>query len=124
MYFKTDCISGKRVLFLNLFNKSLSVISCLLFLLALPIRGWAEEAHNKWSFDGELRLRYEMMDGFNDKAYGDTVTIGESHDGFLLSRVRLGMTYTHNPQVIFKVSMQDSRAFDWSLNDRDYYIRS
>jgi hypothetical protein len=99
------------------------IFSCLFLIIILPSRGWADRLEDKWRVDGELRLRYEIMDGFNAKAYGETVTPGESHDVFFLSRIRLGMTYSFKPDFLLKFSIQDARAFDWDFNDSDWYSR-
>ena len=83
----------------------------------------AMKVNDKLSIDGEVRLRYELMGGFNDKIYGETSAFGESHDVYLLSRVRLSMIYTFTPDILFKISMQDARALDWGFNDHDWYSK-
>ncbi|MBN2420594.1 MAG: alginate export family protein [Deltaproteobacteria bacterium] len=103
------------------FKLIFSVITLLTVIYA-P-QGWAMDINEKLSLDGELRLRYEMMDGFNDKTYGETVKSGEGHDGYLLNRIRLGMIYKHNADILLRISMQDSRAFDWGFNDSNWYSK-
>jgi hypothetical protein len=110
---------------INGINKSLRIkwlisIWILVFgLYSSNIR--ATQINNQLSIDGEVRLRYELMDGFNDKVYGKTSSFGESHDGYLLSRIRLSMIYNFTPGLLFKVSMQDARAMNWGFNDSDWY---
>ena len=78
------------------------------------------EAGSSLSVDAEVRLRYEIQDGFNDKKYGDEPTVGEGKDDFLLSRIRLGMTYKASEDILARVSIQDSRIFGWEFEDEDW----
>ena len=93
-------------------------------LLLAGLLGAASEAaqiNDDWSVDAEVRLRFEHMDGFNDKQYGENVTVGSSWDNYLLSRIRLGTTYRINPDFLVKVSMQDARAIRWGFEYEDWY---
>jgi hypothetical protein len=81
----------------------------------------AAQVNDDWSVDAEVRLRFESMDGFNDKQYGDNVTTGKSKDNYLLSRIRLGTTYRLNPDLLVKVSFQDARIVDWGFEDAQWY---
>lgn len=81
----------------------------------------AAQVNADWSVDAEVRLRYERMNNFNDKQYGDTVTTGKSKDNYLLSRIRLGTTYRLNPDLLVKVSLQDARVIDWGFTDQEWY---
>ncbi len=123
MFSIVDHIAQKWFSLFNLIRMKLCFLGVLFLLIVLTPQALAAKEEDKLSFDGEVRLRYEKMDGFNAKAYGDTVTSGESHDGFVLSRIRLGMTYNYNPYLLFKISIQDARAFEWGFNDSDWYNR-
>ncbi len=116
-------ISQKWHSMFNLYRIKPLFLGGLFLSMIITPQALAGEKQDKLSFDGDVRLRYEIMDGFNAKAYGDTVTSGESHDGFVLSRIRLGMTYNYNPNILFKISMQDARAFDWGFNDSEWYSK-
>jgi hypothetical protein len=108
-------------------HKKLSVkwffLTVIFFIGIQASQGWSKDINEKLSLDGELRLRYELMDGFNDTAYGETVSTGEGHDGYLLNRIRLGMTYKYNDDILLRVSMQDARAFDWDFDNSDWYTK-
>ncbi len=73
--------------------------------------------------DGEVRLRYEVFDNFNDKYYGTNPSKGEAKDIFLLSRIRLGFDYKATDTLSARFSMQDARAFGWGLTHEDWYSR-
>ncbi|MBN1833167.1 MAG: alginate export family protein [Deltaproteobacteria bacterium] len=102
--------------------KWLISIWTLIFVI-YPSHLWATQINDQLHIDGEVRLRYELMDGFNDKIYGETPAVGESHDGYLLSRVRLSMIYSFTPSLIFKISMQDARTIDWGFSDTGWYSK-
>ena len=38
----------------------------------------AAQINNNLNIDGEVRLRYELTDGFNDRFYGETPSAGEN----------------------------------------------
>ncbi len=99
------------------------ILALLLLLLATTFipQGWAAQIDDQWSAYAEMRLRYELMNGFNDKEYGENPKLGDSHDGYLLSRIRLGTTYAFTPNLLVKVSIQDSRAIEWDFNENDWY---
>jgi len=73
--------------------------------------------------DGEVRLRYEMFDNFNDKYYGANPLKGEAEDVFLLSRIRLGLDYKATDTLSARLSMQDARTFGWGFTHEDWYSR-
>ena len=70
---------------------------------------------------GEVRLRAESQNNFNDKYYGTNPTKGVEHDNYLLSRVRIGVDYDFSDEWHGKFSVQDSRAIGWALTDDDWY---
>src|SRR4030042_5105746 len=73
--------------------------------------------------DGEMRLRYEMFDNFNDKYYGANPSKGEAKDVFLLSRIRLSLDYKTTDTLSARLSMQDARTFGWGFTHEDWYSR-
>ncbi len=75
------------------------------------------------SFDGEIRFRFEYFDSMNEKYYGTNPKVGPSDDAYLLTRVRLGMTYKWDENWIARVSMQDSRALGWGFDNQDWYSK-
>ncbi|MDQ1326403.1 MAG: hypothetical protein QG564_1528 [Campylobacterota bacterium] len=72
-------------------------------------------------FDGETRLRFEYFNNMNEKFYGSAPKLGESDDGCLFTRLRLGMTYQFDEQWTARLSMQDSRVLGWGFEDQDWY---
>lgn len=92
-------------------------------LLAGSAAAYAQTAAEagRLTFDGSVRLRYEIQDGYNDKKYGEDPTAGVGHDDFLLSRIRLGMNYRFSPDLMARVSIQDSRVAGWEYEDKDWY---
>lgn len=73
--------------------------------------------------DGEIRLRYEVFNNFNDKYYGANPSKGEAKDSFLLSRIKLGLDYKVNDTLSARLSMQDARAFGWGFSYKDWQSR-
>ncbi|MDO9267255.1 MAG: alginate export family protein [Sulfurimonas sp.] len=72
-------------------------------------------------YDGQVRLRFESFDNMNEKYYGTNPKVGEAHDSYLMTRVRLGLTYKFNDNLSAKVSMQDARVIDWGFKSSDWY---
>ncbi len=60
----------------------------------------------QWSVDGEFRARFESFENMNEKFYGTHPTLGESDDSYLMSRLRLGFTYTFNENFTLRASLQ------------------
>lgn len=85
-------------------------------LLLLQSLLWAE-----MSFDGEMRLRFEYFDNMNEKYFGTHPKSGVSEDAYLLTRLRLGMTYTFDEHWSARASMQDFRAVGWGFDNEDWY---
>ncbi len=75
----------------------------------------------QWSVDGEFRARFESFENMNEKFYGTNPTLGESDDSYLMTRVRLGVSYKFNENVSFRASLQDSRVLGWGFEDSDWY---
>ena len=73
------------------------------------------------SFDGEMRFRFEYFNNMNDKYYGADPKVGLSNDAYLLTRLRLGMTYKFDEYWTARVSIQDSRALGWGFENKDWY---
>jgi hypothetical protein len=71
----------------------------------------------------QVRERAEYQDNFNDKSYGAQPQVGDSSDAFLVSRIRLGVKHQFNEQFAAQVSMQDSRALGWALNEEEVWAR-
>lgn len=84
---------------------------------------YAVHLNDQWSADAELRLRYEVWDGFNAKQYGDAVTVGSPNDRFLLSRIRIGTTWKPVTNILVRIAMQDARAPGWNFSDSDWYSK-
>jgi hypothetical protein len=72
-------------------------------------------------FDLTVRYRFELWDGFNSKNYGDDGpdAIGKLNDKFLLQRIIPGLIYNKG-KISAAFHMQDSRAFGWSLSEKNY----
>lgn len=76
----------------------------------------AETAKN-FTFDGQIRLRAESFDGWNQKAYGEASTkTGEPDDTLLMQRIIAGVTYTPSKDITAKFNIKDSRTYGWSLS--------
>jgi len=75
------------------------------------------------SISGEIRLRHELLNNYNDKYYGANPLKGEAKDSFLLSRIKLGLEYIPADDFSIKIAMQDSRAFGWGFSGEDWYSR-
>ncbi len=95
-----------------------SKIASLSFLLLAASSLYAE-----FNYGGEIRLRFESFDNMNEKYYGKNPGVGESHDSYLMTRVRLGLKYKFNDNWSAKISMQDSRVIDWGFKSDDWYNR-
>ncbi|MFA5460546.1 MAG: alginate export family protein [Sulfurimonas sp.] len=71
--------------------------------------------------DAQIRLRFESFDNMNEKYYGSKPKVGEGHDSYLMTRIRLGLNYEFNDNWSAKVSLQDARVFDWGFTSDDWY---
>ncbi len=83
----------------------------------------ASSLYAEFNYGGEVRLRFESFENMNEKYYGKKPGIGESHDSYLMTRIRLGLKYKFNDNWSAKLSMQDSRVIDWGFKSDDWYNR-
>lgn len=51
----------KKIIMMSKCDVSVFIINLFLLIIITP-QGWAEQKEEKFSFDGELRLRYEKME--------------------------------------------------------------
>jgi len=78
------------------------------------------------TFDGEIRERFETLDGMNKKAYGDSsidakgIVRGKSDDRLLLQRIIAGFTYRQKKNITYNLHMYDARVWGWSLDNDDF----
>lgn len=78
-----------------------------------------------FSVIGEIRERFEALDGMNKKAYGDAQSlIGDPDDRLLVSRIKLGFVYYISPMVKLKVLGYYASVYGWSLHYDDFKKRS
>ena len=81
------------------------------------------------SFDGEIRERFETLDGMNKKTYGDHSIDakgkieGGSDDRLLLQRIIAGFTYRRNEHITYHLHLYDARVWGWSLEE-DNFIKN
>lgn len=71
--------------------------------------------------DAQIRLRFEHFNGMNEKFYGNEPKFGIKKDSYLLSRVIVGIKHNFNENLMFRISMQDSRVFGWGFSDENWY---
>ncbi|MDY0123187.1 alginate export family protein [Sulfurimonas sp.] len=83
----------------------------------------ASSLYAEFDYYGQVRLRFESFDNMNEKYYGTNPKVGEAHDSYLMTRVRLGIGYKFNDNWSAKLSMQDSRVIDWGFKSDDWYNR-
>ncbi len=107
----------------NKFKIIICLLSGLLIFTAYP------SFAGHYSFDGEVRTRFESLDGLNAKAYGDSSLnykgqrTGKSHDNRMLSRIIAGITYSKNKKITYRLHMYDGRVWGWSLG-RNNFIKN
>ena len=94
----------------------LNIILLLLFNLILT-----GQNSQKFKFDLSARYRFEVWNGMNAKNYADDSpdAIGSLNDKILLQRIIPGLTYS-STNITAGFHLQDSRAFGWSLKDKEY----
>ena len=107
--------------------KKLNIVKTVLGLLLLT-------AHvamaGTLTFDGEIRERFETLDGMNKKAYGDSsidakgTVRGESDDRLLLQRIIAGFTHRQKKNITYHLHMYDARVWGWSLDNDDFIKNS
>ncbi len=76
----------------------------------------------KIEYDLSIRYRFELWDGMNAKNYGDDSedAIGKLNDKILYQRVITGLTYYPLRTLTVGLHLQDSRAFGWSIRQKEY----
>jgi len=115
--------SGCAARFVNGAGKGLFLAA--LFFIALGTMVEAVRA-GELSFDGQVRERFETLDGLNKKAYGNHSidatgkTKGDSDDRLLLQRIIAGFTYKQNEHISYHLHMYDARVWGWSLDHNDF----
>ena len=91
-----------------------------LFFPSRPLRA------GSLTFDGQVRERFEALDGMNKKAYGNrSITAkgekaGDANDKLLLQRIIAGVTYKPQKDITFHLHMYDARVWGWSLDHHDF----
>jgi hypothetical protein len=90
-----------------------------LIMFVLPL--YSQEDNQGLRFDLSVRYRLELWNGMNAKNYGNDAPegIGSLNDKILLQRIIPGFTYS-SKNFTAGFHIQDSRAFGWSLQDKDY----
>jgi len=71
--------------------------------------------------NADLRLRYEFMDNFNKKFYGDDPPVGKGADGFLLGRFRLGIEWQLLQNLQVAVGIQHADVWDSSFPEKAFH---
>lgn len=94
---------------------------CIILLIILSGNS-PVNAENGFSFQFELRERFEVWNGMNEKNYGDNSVnaVGDIYDNFLLQRIVTGITFKFSDNLMVSAHLQDSRAFGWSLRQSEY----
>ena len=103
---------GKRNVIENRINKKLLsfIALCAASLLSA----------GELSLIGEVRERFETLDGMNKKAYGDNPRFGQSDDKLLVSRLNFGFQYKQNPDIKYRVVGYYADVFGWSLEHDNF----
>ena len=76
--------------------------------------------------DGQIRERFETLNGMNKLAYGDNSVdakgkvVGDSDDRLLLQRIIAGFSYKQNERISYHLHMYDARVWGWSLGPNDF----
>ena len=74
-----------------------------------------------FSLIGDIRERFETLDGMNKKAYGNTaLLIGNPNDRLLVSRMQLGFGYQVSSTVKLNVLGYYASVYGWSLRYNDF----
>jgi len=106
---------------ITLNNKIAKKICLLLLLLSYFLCGPNLSYGSNLSYDTEMRFRGEYFNNMNEQYYGDAPSKGQSEDSYLLSRIRVGVTYKVDDSLLFRASGQDSRAFGYGFTSDDWY---
>ncbi len=96
------------------------VLACLLLFQSFIC--YSLDENSKFSFNFEMRHRFESWSGMNSRnyAYEGENAIGSLNDKILFQRIITGVDYRLNEQLLFSFHIQDSRAFGWSLRHSQY----
>ncbi|RRS30160.1 MAG: hypothetical protein P794_08060 [Epsilonproteobacteria bacterium (ex Lamellibrachia satsuma)] len=74
-----------------------------------------------FSLIGDIRERFETLDGMNKKLYGDAASlIGEPDDRLIVSRIQLGFNYRFSSTAKLKVLGYYASVYGWSLGYDDF----
>jgi hypothetical protein len=105
--------------------KTSTVLVCFVLLLLFVSEGHcgiiskkALEAFNVWS---NVRLRYELQEGFNVKSYGKPPVVGNEDDTFLLGRLRLGLSGKLSGKILFSAGIQHSEVWGLAIGESRFY---
>ncbi|MBW1766923.1 MAG: alginate export family protein [Deltaproteobacteria bacterium] len=79
------------------------------------------QSGDKLTFGMNIRLRYEHLENFNMKSYGENPAKGESNDGFLLNRMQAGFDYYPTENIHMALWVQNSKSFDLAFEDNDFF---
>ncbi|MFC2171952.1 alginate export family protein [Acidobacteriota bacterium] len=107
--------------------KTTHLITCVLIVIlcchgiAFAGKKGVDQEKGKLQFKADIRFRAEYYNNFNAKNYGDQPTVGEKDDGFMLSRIRLGIHYKPNKKLYFALGIQDSKEIGLSVKPEDFY---
>ncbi|MBW6500622.1 MAG: hypothetical protein K0B05_04435 [Bacteroidales bacterium] len=93
----------------------------VLAISILAIRISAQDNAGQLKLELSVRYRFESWSGMNAKNYGDDSpeAIGSLNDKILLQRIIPGIIY-QNKNLTAAIHLQDSRAFGWSIKDKEY----
>ncbi len=104
-------------------GKELFLAALVLISLVSPVKSLKA---GEFIFDGQIRERFEALNGLNKKAYGNHSidargeVVGDSDDRLLLQRIIAGFTYQQNENIRYNLHMYDARVWGWSLDNNDF----
>ncbi|MBN2647311.1 MAG: alginate export family protein [Thiotrichales bacterium] len=101
---------------LDAFSPAFWLSALTLGSLAFPT--FASDAKSRWFVDIRERAEYQFQ--LNDKFLGSAPKSGQAEDGYLLSRLRVGLEHRFDQHFSAKLSLQDSRVFGWGFQDSDW----
>ncbi len=109
--------------FLHVAGRGLFLTGLLLLFLVSPVKNLKA---GELIFDGQIRERFETLNGMNKLAYGNNSVdakgkvVGDSDDRLLLQRIIAGFSYKQNEQISYHLHMYDARVWGWSLGPNDF----
>ncbi len=96
-----------------------------LFVISLPIIIVHSLYAGELSLVGEVKERFETLDGMNKKVYGnDPSLIGQPDDRLLVSRLKLGFVYHYSPNIVVTAVGYYASVYGWSLHYNDFKMIS